>query len=181
MLMMVDEVQTGFARTGEWFGFQHAGVVPDVVTMAKAMGNGFPVGACWARTEVAAVFQPGDHGSTYSGTALAGAAVNAVISEMRRLDAPAMARAKGEHLAASLGAVDGVIAVRGQGLLRAADLGARDAKAVYLEMLNRGVVTNAVNANSLRLAPPLTVSIAEIDEVVKVLSAVLADGIGVPS
>ena len=74
-----------------------------------------------------------------------------------------------------------MVAVRGQGLLRAADLGARDAKAVYLEMLNRGVVTNAVNANSLRLAPPLTVSIAEIDEMVKVLSAVLADGIGVPS
>ncbi|MFZ9674481.1 MAG: aspartate aminotransferase family protein [Ilumatobacteraceae bacterium] len=181
MLMMVDEVQTGFARTGEWFGFQHAGVVPDVVTMAKAMGNGFPVGACWARTEVAAVFQPGDHGSTYSGTAIAGAAVNAVISEMRRLDAPAMARAKGEHLASALEGLDGVVAVRGQGLLRAADLGARDAKAVYLEMLNRGVVTNAVNANSLRLAPPLTVSIAEIDEMVSVLAAVLADGIGVPS
>lgn len=181
MLMMIDEVQTGFARTGEWFGFQHAGVVPDVVTMAKAMGNGFPVGACWARTEVAAVFQPGDHGSTYSGTAIAGAAVNAVISEMRRLDAPAMARTKGDHLASALEGLDGVVAVRGQGLLRAADLGARDAKAVYLEMLSRGVVTNAVNANSLRLAPPLTVSIAEIDEMVSVLAAVLADGIGVPS
>lgn len=181
MLMMIDEVQTGFARTGEWFGFQHAGIVPDVVTMAKAMGNGFPVGACWARTEVAAVFQPGDHGSTYSGTAIAGAAVNAVISEMRRLDAPAMARTKGEHLASALEKLDGVVAVRGQGLLRAADLGARDAKAVYVEMLNRGVVTNAVNANSLRLAPPLTVSIAEIDEMVSVLDAVLADGIGVTS
>jgi acetylornithine/N-succinyldiaminopimelate aminotransferase len=159
MLMMIDEVQTGFARTGEWFGFQHAGIVPDVVTMAKAMGNGFPVGACWARTEVAAVFQPGDHGSTYSGTAIAGAAVNAVISEK----------------------LDGVVGVRGQGLLRAADLGARDAKAVYVEMLNRGVVTNAVNANSLRLAPPLTVSIAEIDEMVSVLATVLADGTGVTS
>lgn len=181
MLMMIDEVQTGFARTGEWFGFQHAGIVPDVVTMAKAMGNGFPVGACWARTEVASVFQPGDHGSTYSGTAIAGAAVNAVISEMRRLDAPAMARSKGEHLATALSNIDGVVAVRGQGLLRAADLGARDAKAVYIEMLNRGVVTNAVNANSLRVAPPLTVTHAEIDEMVNVLSEVLSDGIGVVS
>jgi len=178
LLLMVDEVQTGFARTGEWFGFQHAGIVPDVVTMAKAMGNGFPVGACWARTEVAAVFQPGDHGSTYSGTAIAGAAVNAVISEMRRLDAPAMARTKGAHLASALEKLEGVVAVRGQGLLRAADLGTRDAKAVYLEMLNRGVVTNAVNANSLRLAPPLTVSLDEIDEMVAALSGVLADGIG---
>jgi acetylornithine/N-succinyldiaminopimelate aminotransferase len=70
-LMIVDEIQTGFARTGRWFGFEHDAVCPDVVTLAKAMGNGMPVGACWARTDVAAVFQPGDHGSTYSGTALA--------------------------------------------------------------------------------------------------------------
>ncbi|MFT5979101.1 MAG: acetylornithine/N-succinyldiaminopimelate aminotransferase, partial [Ilumatobacter sp.] len=63
-LLMIDEIQTGFARTGKWFGFEHAGVRPDVVTLAKAMGNGMPVGACWARTEVAAVFEPGDHGST---------------------------------------------------------------------------------------------------------------------
>jgi acetylornithine/succinyldiaminopimelate/putrescine aminotransferase len=90
LLMMMDEIQTGFGRTGEWFGFQHAGIVPDVVTMAKAMGNGFPVGATWAKVEVAAVFEPGDHGSTYSGTALATAVVSAVIDEMRsaRRDAP---------------------------------------------------------------------------------------------
>ena len=94
-LMMVDEIQTGFGRTGRWFGFQHAGVAPDVVTLAKAMGNGMPVGACWARREVAAVFEPGDHGSTYSGTAIATAAVNAVIDEMRRIDAPALAARQG--------------------------------------------------------------------------------------
>ena len=135
----------------------------------------------YERTEVAAVFQPGDHGSTYSGTAVAGAAVNAVIAEMRRLDAPAMARAKGAHLASALEKVDGVVAVRGQGLLRAADLGTRDAKAVYLELLRRGLVTNAVNANSLRLAPPLTVSLDEIDEAVSLVASVLADGIGVAS
>ena len=88
---MVDEIQTGFGRTGRWFGFEHDGVAPDVVTLAKAMGNGMPIGACWARKDVAAVFEPGDHGSTYSGTAIATAAVNAVIAEMRRLDAPALA------------------------------------------------------------------------------------------
>ncbi len=98
MLLMIDEVQTGFARTGRWFGFEHAGIVPDVVTMAKAMGNGFPVGAVWARTEVAAAFQPGDHGSTYSGTALATAVVSAVIAEMRRIDAPALAAGRGAAL-----------------------------------------------------------------------------------
>ena len=93
--MMIDEIQTGFGRTGRWFGFEHDGVRPDVVTLAKAMGNGMPVGACWARRDVAAVFEPGDHGSTYSGTAIATAAVNAVIDEMRRLDAPALAATKG--------------------------------------------------------------------------------------
>ena len=87
-LMIVDEIQTGFGRTGEWFGFQHDGVVPDVVTLAKALGNGMPVGACWAKDSVAAVFEPGDHGSTYSATAIATSAVNAVIGEMRRIDAP---------------------------------------------------------------------------------------------
>ena len=180
MLLMVDEVQTGFARTGEWFGFQHAGVVPDVVTMAKGIGNGFPVGAIWARREVSAVFQPGDHGSTYAGTAIAGAAVSAVIAEMRRIDAPRLAREKGARLAAGLSALPGVAEVRGRGLLLAADLGpGRDAKAVYLELLNRGLITNAVNATSLRLAPPITVSDDEIDEAVAIVASVLADGTGV--
>ena len=179
MLMMVDEVQTGFARTGEWFGFQHAGVAPDVVTMAKGIGNGFPVGAIWARREVAAVFQPGDHGSTYSGTAIAGAAVSAVIAEMKRIDAPRMAREKGEHLARRLRAVEGVVDVRGQGLLRAADLGSgRDAKAVYGALLERGLVTNAVNATSLRLAPPITTPVEQIDEAVSIIASVLAEGVG---
>ena len=179
ILMMVDEVQTGFARTGRWFGFEHAGVAPDVVTMAKGIGNGFPVGAIWARRDVAAVFQPGDHGSTYAGTAVAGAAVNAVIGEMRRLDAPSAARVKGDYLAKALSAVPGVVEVRGLGLLRAAELGpGRDAKAVYAELLVRGLVTNAVNATSLRLAPPITVTESEIDEAVGLIASVLADGVG---
>lgn len=179
LLLMLDEVQTGFGRTGEWFGFQYGGITPDVVTMAKALGNGFPVGACWARRDVARVFQPGDHGSTYSGTALAGAVVSAVIDEMRRLDAPALARQRGAYLRDRLANTSGVQEVRGRGLLLAADLGpGRDAKAVNAEMLNRGVVVNAVNATSLRWAPPLTVSENEIDEAVAVLAGVLADGVG---
>ena len=179
LLMIVDEVQTGFARTGEWFGFQHAGVSPDVVTMAKGIGNGFPVGAIWARRDVASVFQPGDHGSTYSGTAIAGAAVSAVIAEMKRIDAPKMAREKGEYLAQQLSAVEGVVNVRGQGLLRAAELGAgRDAKAVYVALLESGLVTNAVNATSLRLAPPITTPVDQIDEAVSIIASVLATGVG---
>ncbi|MGZ7023532.1 MAG: aspartate aminotransferase family protein [Ilumatobacteraceae bacterium] len=174
LLLMIDEIQTGFARTGEWFGFQHAGIVPDVVTMAKAMGNGFPVGAAWAKRDIAAVFQPGDHGSTYSGTALATAVVSAVIDEMRSIDAPGLAAKRGEYLSSRLNEIPGVANVRGRGLLLAAELAdGRDAKAVYSELLARGLVTNAVTATSLRFAPPLTVSEPEIDEAVAIVGDVL--------
>ena len=176
MLMMIDEVQTGFGRTGQWFGFQHSGVVPDVVTMAKAMGNGFPVGAMWARNDIAAAFVPGDHGSTYSGTAIATAVVNAVITEMRRIDAPALAQERGNYLRERLGAIPGVRSVRGQGLLLAAELGeGHDAKAVYVELLARGLVTNPVTATALRLAPPITVSEEQIDEAVELIAAVVGE------
>lgn len=180
MLMIVDEIQTGFSRTGRWFGFEHFGVVPDVVTMAKAMGNGMPIGACWARRDVAAVFQPGDHGSTYSGTAIATVAVNAVIGEMRRLDAPAMASTQGAKLAAGLAALPGVVTVRGMGLLLAAEFGPGvDSKAIYQACLARGLVVNNVTATAIRLAPPITVTDAEIDEALAILRAALTDlGIG---
>jgi acetylornithine/N-succinyldiaminopimelate aminotransferase len=174
LLLMLDEIQTGFGRTGEWFGFQHAGVVPDVVTMAKAMGNGFPVGATWAKLDVAAVFQPGDHGSTYSGTALATAVVSAVIDEMRKIDAPGLAAKRGEYFSARLSEVHGIASVRGRGLLLAAELAdGRDAKTAYSELLERGLVTNAVTATSLRFAPPLTVTEAELDEAVAIVASVL--------
>jgi predicted acetylornithine/succinylornithine family transaminase len=176
VLLMVDEIQTGFGRTGEWFGFQHAGVVPDVVTMAKAMGNGFPVGAMWAKREVAGVFQAGDHGSTYSGTAIATAVVSAVLGEMRRIGAPQLAAERGRELSSKLTALNGVASVRGAGLLLAVELAAGiDAKSVYLRLLDEGVVTNAVTATALRLAPPYTVSTAEIDEVVSIVGAVLSE------
>ena len=113
-LMMVDEIQTGFGRTGRWFGFEDSGVSPDVVTFAKAMGNGMPIGACWARADVAAVFEPGDHGSTYSGTAIATSAVVATIAEMRRIDAPALAERQGRRLTDALLQLDGVDDVRGR-------------------------------------------------------------------
>jgi acetylornithine/N-succinyldiaminopimelate aminotransferase len=173
-LMMVDEIQTGFARTGRWFGFEHADVSPDVVTLAKAMGNGMPVGACWARVEVAAVFQPGDHGSTYSGTAIATAAVNAVIDEMHRIDAPALARRQGRRIVDALRDVPGVIDVRGRGLMLGVELAEGiDAKAVYGDLLDRGLVVNAVTPTTLRLVPPITVTDAEIDEAVALIAASL--------
>jgi acetylornithine/N-succinyldiaminopimelate aminotransferase len=175
MLMIVDEVQTGFGRTGRWFGFEHFGVRPDVVTMAKAMGNGVPVGACWARREVAGAFEPGDHGSTYSGTAIATAAVLAVIQEMRRIDAPRLAEERGARLRSALSELPGVTSVRGCGLLLAAELEpGRDAKALCAAALGQGLVTNAVTPTALRVAPPLTVTEDELDEGVAILDKVLA-------
>ena len=176
LLLIMDEIQTGFGRTGEWFGFQHAGIVPDVVTMAKALGNGFPIGAVWARTDVAGLFRPGDHGSTYSGTAIATAAANAVLQEMHRIDAPHLARERGEELAGKLKTVPGVASVRGVGLLLAAELAEGiDAKAVYASALEFGLVTNAVTPTALRLAPPITVSSAEIDEAVAILALAIQE------
>jgi acetylornithine/succinyldiaminopimelate/putrescine aminotransferase len=144
--------------------------------MAKAMGNGFPVGAMWAKREVAGVFQAGDHGSTYSGTAIATAVVSAVLGEMRRIGAPQLAAERGRELSSKLTALNGVASVRGAGLLLAVELAAGiDAKSVYLRLLDEGVVTNAVTATALRLAPPYTVSTAEIDEVVSIVGAVLSE------
>ena len=177
-LLMVDEIQTGFARTGRWFGFEHSGVNPDVVTFAKAMGNGMPVGACWARADVAAVFEPGDHGSTYSGTAIATAAVNATIDEMKRIDAPAVARQQGQRLVDALIQVDGVTDVRGKGLMLGVALAdGIDARAIYTNLLEAGLIVNAVNPSTIRLVPPITVTDAEIDEAVVLIAAAIADAL----
>ncbi len=174
VLFMVDEVQTGLGRTGEWFGFQHFGVEPDVVTMAKALGNGMPIGACWARREVAAAFAPGDHGTTYGGQPLAASAARAVLSIMERDNAPQLAERAGAELRHLLVTIPGVVEVRGMGLL----LGARladglDAKAVASDALAAGLIVNPVTADTLRFAPPLIVSSDEIMRAVDILSGVL--------
>ncbi len=174
LLLMVDEVQTGLGRTGRWFGHQHFDVVPDVVTMAKALGNGVPIGACWARDEVAAAFQPGDHATTYGGQPLAASAARAVLAVMEAEDAPGRAAAAGAHLTDRLLALDAVADVRGLGLLLAAELDGRDARQVAADCLAAGLVVNGVTPTALRLAPPLLVSDAEIDEAVAILSEVLA-------
>jgi acetylornithine/succinyldiaminopimelate/putrescine aminotransferase len=132
-----------------------------------------PVGACWARDDVAAVFEPGDHGSTYSATAIATAAVNAVIAEMRRIDAPTVAAAQGARLATGLAATPGVASVRGRGLLLGAELDGRPAADVARALLDRGLITNPVTPTALRLAPPITVTDAEIDEALATLAEVL--------
>ncbi|HET7487767.1 MAG TPA: acetylornithine transaminase [Acidimicrobiales bacterium] len=174
VLLLVDEVQTGLGRTGTWFGFQHAGIQPDVVTMAKALGNGVPIGACWARAEVADVFRPGDHGTTLGGQPLAAAAARAVLAELERLDAPSRAAEAGERLAKGLAVLPGVASVRGQGLLLAAQLAEPGtAPAVAAAALAAGLVVNPVTPDALRLEPPLVVTDEEIDEALAVLARVL--------
>jgi acetylornithine/N-succinyldiaminopimelate aminotransferase len=176
LLFMVDEVQTGLGRTGRWFGFEHFGVRPDVVTMAKALGNGVPIGACWARREIASVFEPGDHATTFGGQPLATAAARAVLAIMQREDVPGRAARVGERLMGALGAMGGVVDVRGLGLLVAAELEpGLDARQVATAALAGGLVVNGVTATALRLAPPLLVTDAEIDEAIDVLGEVLAN------
>ncbi len=176
MLLMMDEVQTGFARTGRWFGFQHYGITPDVVCLAKAMGNGMPIGALWARADVAAAFQPGDHGSTYSGQPLATSVVRKVLEIMERDDLVTKATQRGAYLTAKLEKLPQVVSVRGAGLILAAELApGLDAKAVYSAALEAGLVLNAITASALRLTPALTVSEAEIDQAVELLAGVLRD------
>jgi len=178
ILLMLDEVQTGLGRTGRWFAFQHEAIRPDVVTVAKALGNGMPIGACWARRDVAAAFTPGDHGSTFGGQPLACAAALATLAELQRIDAPGLATRTGSYLAERLEAVAGVASVRGKGLLLAAVLEpGLDASAVTLAALGQGLVVNAPVPGVLRLAPPLTVSVAEVDEAVGILGAVLEDAL----
>jgi acetylornithine/succinyldiaminopimelate/putrescine aminotransferase len=174
ILLIVDEIQTGLGRTGKWFGFQHLGVEPDVVTMAKALGNGVPVGACWARAEVAAAFVPGDHGSTFGGQPLAMAAARATLAVMEAEAAPARARASGDRLRAGLEELPGVTSVRGQGLLLAAVLTNECAVAACRQSLDAGLVINAPSSNVLRFAPSLLVTEAEIDHAVSTVGRVLA-------
>ena len=174
LLFMVDEVQTGLGRTGRWFGHQHFDVVPDVVTMAKALGNGVPIGACWAREDVAAAFVPGDHATTYGGQPLAASAARAVLAVMEAEDAPGRATAAGARLTEALLALDAVTDVRGLGLLLAAELDGADARQVAADCLAAGLVVNGVTPTALRFAPPLLVADDEIDEAVAILSKVLS-------
>ena len=177
LLLMFDEVQTGLARTGRWFAHQHSGVLPDVVTMAKALGNGVPIGACWARADVAGAFRPGDHATTFGGQPLATAAARAVLDTMIEIDAPACATAAGDRLRRGLEALPGVTGVRGLGLLLAAELDpalGRSAGEVAAGCLASGLVVNAVTSTAVRFAPPLVVTDAEIDEAVARFAAVLA-------
>jgi predicted acetylornithine/succinylornithine family transaminase len=187
-LLIFDEVQAGLGRTGRWFGFEHSDVGhsgdtphpgPDVVTMAKALGNGMPIGACWARAEVAGAFGAGDHATTFGGQPLAARAALATLEVMRAEDVPERAAAAGGRLAAGLEAIPAVASVRGLGLLlaaelRAGDRGPLDSRAAAAACLERGLVVNAVTPTALRFTPSLLVAETEIDEAVAIAAKALA-------
>jgi acetylornithine/N-succinyldiaminopimelate aminotransferase len=161
LLLILDEVQTGLGRTGRWFAHQHHGITPDVMTLAKGLGGGVPIGACLAAPR-ADVFEPGDHGSTFGGNPLACAAALAVLSVIERDGLVGHAAEMGEALhdaLLDLGAKD----VRGLGLMQAFEFGEPRAKAFQQSCLEEGLIVNAVDDHSIRLVPPLIIGHAEID------------------
>lgn len=178
ILLILDEVQTGVARTGTWWGYEQFGVVPDIMTLAKSLGGGFPIGACLAAGEVATTFAPGDHASTFGGNHLACAAALETLAIIEDEDLRGNAARMGERLVASFtdlarttsSAVDHI---RGRGLLLGVQLVGKIAPAVAAECLERGVVVNAVAPDVLRLAPPLIISADECDLAVATISSVL--------
>ena len=181
LLLILDEIQTGVARTGAWFGFQHAGILPDIVTLAKGLGNGMPIGAVWAKREVSEILKPGDHGSTFAGQPLAASAARATLAVMEQMNAPAVATELGAYLTEALLALPGVDSVRGAGLLLAAELnqaGLQDRTGGEIAKLcaEAGVLVNGVSATALRLAPPITTNKNEIDEAVRMIASVLHAG-----
>ena len=173
VLFMVDEVQSGLCRTGKWFAFQHFGVEPDVVCIAKALGNGFPIAAVWARAEVASAFQAGDHGSTYGGNPLGTAAARKVLEIMERDNYPQKAATLGDVLSDALGNLPRVISVRGMGGMLAAELDGEISADIAAQATQNGLLVNPITPTAIRLTPPLSTSHDHVDEAMSILKGVL--------
>ncbi len=180
-LLIIDEVQTGMGRTGAWMAHHllAPGVIPDVVTLAKGLGGGMPIGAAVATGEAAALLGPGQHGTTFGGNPVACAAALAVISTVREEDLLQRTADLGERWAAALAAVPGVTEVRGAGLLRGVALadGLPPAARIAAELMERGFIVNAPRPDTLRLAPPLILSDADADAFTATLTDVLTEAL----
>ena len=164
VLLMVDEVQTGFFRCGSPFAYQRSEIEPDVVTMAKGIADGFPMGAVAARAEVADLFGPGDHGSTFGGNALACAAARATLQEMARRDLGEHVLSVGRHLRHRLTAMPHVVEVRGHGLMRGVQLDVPIATELVDAGLEAGLVLNHIGDSIIRFLPPLVITRAEVND-----------------
>ncbi|HKH09241.1 MAG TPA: acetylornithine transaminase [Agromyces sp.] len=165
-LLIVDEVQTGAGRTGKWFAYQHAGITPDAIAVAKGIGGGFPIGGIVTFGHASRLYSKGQHGSTFGGNPLATAVANAVLGEIERADLVDNAARRGIELrdrVLSLGSPL-VAGVRGRGLLLGVALTEPVAQAVSDAALDHGLIVNAANDSTIRMAPPLIIGDAEVDE-----------------
>jgi len=176
-LLVLDEIQSGIGRTGVWFAHQAAGVRPDVLTLAKGLGGGLPIGACIGLGTAGSGFSQGDHGSTFGGNPVACAAALAVLDTIERDGLLAHVTEVGEHLAAGLGQVGHplIAGVRGAGLWRAVVLTAPLAPGVEAAARRAGFLVNAVQPDAIRLAPPLILTAGEADEFAAALPGILAE------
>ena len=177
-LLIVDEVQTGLCRTGRWFAFQHEAIQPDILTLAKALGNGVPIGACLARGRAAALFQPGSHGSTFGGNPLAARVALAVLAVLEQEALAERAQALGRRLLRGLAkafqGVSGVRTIRGRGLMIGIEL-TENCAALVERALQARLLINVTAGNVIRLLPPLIISDQEADEIVSRLGRVVQD------
>jgi len=176
-LMVVDEVQSGIGRTGHWFASQAEGVRPDIITLAKGLGGGLPIGACLGLGDAATIFAPGDHGSTFGGNPVSCAAALAVIDTIADDHLLDNVKRVGEHLARRLEGIDNplVAGVRGSGLWRAVALTADRSADVEKAARANGLLVNAVRPDALRLVPPLILTEAEADDATERLAAALGE------
>ena len=174
-LLIVDEIQTGAGRTGDWFAFQHEGVVPDAIALAKGIGGGIPIGALVTIGAASELFSLGQHGSTFGGNPLATGVASAVLDEIERADLVSNAARRGEQLRAGILALGSplVAEVRGRGLLLGVGLDRPVANAVVAAAMDRGLIVNAANESSIRLAPPLIIGDAEIERFLTIFAASL--------
>ncbi|WP_336356580.1 aspartate aminotransferase family protein [Pseudomonas granadensis] len=177
-LMMIDEVQTGLGRTGTWFGFEHADIKPDVITLAKALGNGFPIGACLARGKAAQLFSPGHHASTFGGNPLACRVGCTVLDIMQRDHIPQRAAASGRRLLAALKLALGnhpqVVSVRGIGLMIGIELNGPCAELVGRAREEQRLLITVTRGNTVRLLPPLICDDAQIDDIAARITRLLS-------
>lgn len=177
-LLMCDEVQCGMGRTGTWFGFQHAGILPDVATLAKGLGSGVPIGACMTAGKAAGLFKPGNHGSTFGGNPLACAAALATIAcieeEKLRENAVAQGEAIRRGLSEALAGVNGLVEIRGQGLMLGIELD-RPCGELVAKGLEAGLLINVTAEKVVRLLPALTFSAADTQELVQRLAALIKE------
>jgi acetylornithine aminotransferase len=174
-LLVIDAVQTGMGRTGDWFGYEYSGITPDVITLAKGLGGGLPLGAMIALGKAADLFQPGDHGSTFGGNPVTTAAGLATIRYIESQGILSKIEKQGAHLMQELALIPGVKEVRGAGLLLGIELESLKASDVADAMRDAGVLVNAANATTIRIAPALIVSDAQINKFITIFRKVIAN------